>query len=452
MKNRVNLLEGNITKSITRLALPIMGMSFLQMAYNITDIFWIGKLGAGAVASVGTGGLLMWFSNGIINLSKVGGQVYSGQNLGAKKPKEAASYAYASLILSSIICVILGSFFFFFDSEIVSFFNLNDSKVIIDAENYLKITGGLIYFSLVGRMITTLITTTGNSKAPLKATAVGLVINMLLDPILIFGWFGFPELGVIGAAIATVFAQFVSFVLLVFEAINDQAMFKYIKLTRIPEMKFFKKILKLSYPAAIQNTFAPVVSMYLSRMIAGFGDNAVAVQRIGAQIESLSWMTADGFAVALNTFVAQNFGAKNIKRAKEGFNKATKLMLVYGTLVTFILIFGAEPIFSIFITDPATVIIGTEYLIILGVSQLFQCIEILSAYTLYALNKTKITALITIIFTAIRIPLAIILSATILGLNGIWWSLTISTIFKGILSTLLVIYVFRKLLKKSQQA
>ncbi len=444
---KINLLEGNITKSLTMLALPIMGMSLLQMAYNLTDIFWIGKLGSGPVASVGTGGILLWLCASIHMLTKIGSQVYVGQSLGAKNYKLAGKYTQSGLILSVIICVILGFTFIFFSDPIIGFFNLNSAQVVKDAVHYMQITGGLVIFSLFGNLITTLLTVTGDSKTPFYATAVGLVFNMVLDPILIFGLFGFPKLGVIGAAIATVASQFIVFILLIIVASKEKLLFPYVKVFEKPNFVTMKNILRFSLPVTIQVTIMPVVSMYLSRLIAGFGDDAVAAQRIGNQIESISWMVSEGFAVAINSFIAQNFGANNIKRATDGFYKALRMMIVYGGFTSCVLMFGAGPIFSLFLNDANTLLIGIGYLQVLGVSQIFMCIEILSSTALNAFGKSVVPSFVSTIGNLIRIPLAMVLSVSVLGITGIWWGITISTILKGLILLGSIIYFLSKLKK-----
>ena len=443
MAKRVNLLEDNITSALTKLAIPLMGMSFLQMAYNLTDMFWIGKLGAGPVASVGTGGQLIWLSTGIHMLAQLGGQVLVAQNLGAGNTKKAGTYAHSALFLSAVISIILGLIFIFASSPLIGFFKLNDPQVVLDAKAYLISTGGCIFFLLAGKLLTSLITTTGDSRTPFLATTVGLVFNMVLDPVLIFGLFGLPELGVLGAGIATVFAQAIVFFLLLLHTKKDTQLFCFVSFREKPDFSACKRILKLSFPTALQNTLFPLISIYISRMVAGFGDNAVAVQRIGSQVESISWMTTEGFAIAVNSFIAQNYGAGNLERAKKGFYQSLAILSIFGCFSTILLIYFAEPIFSIFLSEPDVLIMGKEYLVILGFSQLFMCLEILSGSSMNALGKTVVPATISIFLTSMRIPTALFLSATALGLCGIWWSITLTSILKG-LFLLACILIFLK--------
>lgn len=446
MKKRIDLLNGNIAGSLAKLALPLMGISFIQMAYNLTDIFWIGKLGAGAVAAVGTGGLFVWFSTGIHTIAQLGGQVYVGQNLGAKKFEEAGKYAHASMFISIVTCTILGLAYYFATKPLISFFNLNDPIVVNEAITYLMYVGGFIFFMLFSKLLTTLITTTGDSKTPFIATLIGLLFNIIFDPLLIFGYGIFPELGVLGAALATVLAQIIVFSILLIHVLKDKHLFKHVHITKLPNKNCCMDIIKLGLPTTLQNSLFPLVSMYLSRLTAGFGDDAVAVQRIGSQIESISWMTTEGFAIAVNSFVAQNYGSNNIKRTKDGIKQSFLILSTWGIFTTLSLIFLAKPLFSIFISETHVVTMGTEYLMILGMCQLFMCWEILSSCTLNAFGKTIFPAITSVIFTSIRVPLAIVLSSTVLALNGIWFSFTISTILKGLFLVIGVV-VFTKKLK-----
>lgn len=447
MSKRVDLLNGNIASSLAKLAFPLMGISFLQMTYNLTDIFWIGKLGAGAVAAVGTGGLFLWLCQGIHTITQLGGQVFVAQKLGAKKYEEAGEYAHASIFMSITISLLLGCVFYFGVVPLVAIFNLNDTSVIEAAQTYIMVTCGLVIFMLLAKLLTALITTTGDSKTPLKATVVGLAFNMILDPILIFGYLGFPTLGVLGAAIATVFAQIIVFLILLFHCIKDKHLFCFVHLNTFPKLHNCLHIIKLGIPTTLQNVLFPLISIYISSLTATFGDNAVAVQRIGSQIESVSWMTTEGFAIAVNSFVAQNFGAQNFDRAKKGGYQAIIILGIYGIFASALLVFGAKYIFQLFLDEPVVLSMGIDYLRIVGYTQVFLCFEILSTSILNAFGKTLYPAVVGTFFTALRIPSALFL-ITIYGLNGIWWALTISTLCKGIFLLIAAIYYLHRLKHK----
>ncbi len=449
MNKHIDLLKGNITISLAKLAFPLMGMSFLQMAYNLTDMFWIGRLGPGSVAAIGTGGLILWLCSGVHMLAQLGGQVLVAQNLGAKNIDAAAKYAKSAMQLSIIISLLLGFVFLFFTETVVSFFNLNEPQVIQDSIIYIRITGGFILFQLLAKLLTSMITTTGNSKTPFFATAVGLVFNMILDPVLIFGIGPIPAMGVMGAALATLMAQIIVASILLLYARKDSLLFSHVNIFSKPDFSFMKTIIKLSFPVTLQATLFPLISMYISRLVADFGDSAVAVQRVGSQIESISWMTSEGFAIAVNSFIAQNYGARNLDRAKKGFFQAFYILITWGLFATLLLSLLSAEIFGLFLPEKAVLAMGVDYLIIISISQVFMCIEILCSNAMNAYGKTKAPAIVIGTFTAARIPMALFLSSTTLGLSGIWWSVSISSIIKGsLLLFIFIIFIRKNTLKK----
>ena len=188
--------------------------------------------------------------------------------------------------------------------------------------------------------------------------------------------------------------------------------------------------------------------MIMGILVASFGPVAIAAQKVGSQIESISWMSADGMAAALSTFVAQNYGAKKFDRISTGIKKGLITAIIWGILTTLILILFNKTIFSLFINEPEAILKGADYLKILGFSQVFMCIEITVCGIFKGFSKTFVPSAISIIFTGARVPLAYILSRPEhLGLNGIWWSISISSMFKGILllGTFIVLYKYKKI-------
>lgn len=431
MKKQLDLLQGDILPVLSSLALPIMATSLIQMAYNLTDMIWIGGIGANAVASVGAAGMFMWLSNGLATLAKMGGQIKVAHALGANKHHDACCYAQGSLQLGIVFAIAFGLLSVCFADVMIGFFNLNSATVIQDAKTYLIITCGLVIFSFVNQILTGILTAMGNSKTSFVANGIGLLVNIVLDPLLIFGWGFFPELGVAGAAIATVIAQAV--VMLVFLAAvkGDTSVFPDVHIMKTPSMSHVFEIFQIGLPTALQSMLFSSISMVIARLIAGWGDAAVAVQKVGSQIESISWMTAEGYAAALNSFVAQNYGARNSKRVASGYRISMIAMLSWGVFCTIVLVFFPEVIFQIFIHEEAVLPMGVDYLRILGLSQLFMCMEITTAGAFNGLGKTLPPSIVSITLTAARIPIAMLLGSLI-GLNGVWWAITISSMGKGI--------------------
>ena len=179
-----NLTEGPILKVLTKLALPIMASAFLGTAYSITDMAWIGALGSKAVAGVGVGGMFVWLSHGFISLARMGGQVHAGQAIGKGDKEKAKEFCRGTMQLTLLFGLLYGFICFFFARPLVSLFGLTDPVTIEYGVQYLQITCGLVIFSYINYSLTGLYTAQGDSKTPLKSNFVGLVVNMILDPIL----------------------------------------------------------------------------------------------------------------------------------------------------------------------------------------------------------------------------------------------------------------------------
>ena len=431
MKTRINLLEGKILPALSALALPIMATSLIQMAYNLIDMIWIGKIGASAVASVGAAGMFMWLSNGLATLAKMGGQIKVGHALGAQKKEDAASYAQSSIQMGIVFAIGFGILSVVFADEMIGFFQLNSAQVIQDAKLYLMITCGLVIFSFMNQIFTGILTAMGNSRTSFIATGIGLVLNIVLDPLFIFGFGAIPPMGVAGAAIATVLAQLVVMLLFLYTILRDTVLFSNVHILHSYSSQHTREIFRIGLPSAVQSMLFSGISLVIARLIAGWGDAAVAVQKVGSQIESISWMTAEGYAAALNSFVAQNHGAKNTDRIREGYRLSMIVMLSWGVFCSLVLIVFPQLIFQVFIQEAEVLPMGVDYLRILGVSQLFMCMEITTAGAFSGLGKTLPPSIVSITLTGARIPMAILLGRW-LGLNGVWWAITISSIGKGI--------------------
>lgn len=439
MKQRgIDLLNGDIFRSLSLLAIPIMATFMIQMAYNLIDMIWIGYVGANAVASIGAAGMYMWLSNGLVTMPKIGGQIYLAQSLGQRDEQSGKAYVRGSLQMTLVFGLIFGLVVMLFTKPLIAFFNLSDPQVVLDAQNYLFITSGLIVFSFVNQTFTGLFTAMGNSKTTFIATVSGLVLNIILDPLLIFGFGFIPAFGVLGAAIATVIAQAVVSLVFIYVAMREP-LFMNLRLLGKVDFSLQRKLVKIGFPTAVQSMLFTGISMLIARMIAGFGDQAVAVQKVGSQIESISWMIADGFSASLNAFIAQNYGAGNISRVREGYKVGMKVVGIWGIFCTALLMLCAGDIFQIFIHEAEILPLGVDYLWILGISQLFMCVEIATQGAFSGLGKTLPPSIVSIVFTVARIPMAVFLSRQ-LGLNGIWWAITISSILKGCI--LFVWYIF----------
>ena len=440
-----NLTKGPILKTLTKLAIPIMASSFLGTLYNITDMAWIGLLGSKAVAGVGVGGMFTWLSQGLAAMARMGGQVQVAQCIGRGERDRAHGFAQAAVQLATLMGMAYAVISLLFTRQMVAFFQLTDPEAQTAALSYTKIACGLIVFSFLTLTMTGLYTAQCDSKTPFLANLIGLITNMILDPVLILGPGPFPKLGVVGAAIATVTAQAIVMTMMILGVIiqKKENVLKGIRLTAKIPKEYLGGLCRIGIPTAIQGMAYCAISMVLTRMVSAYGAEAVATQRVGGQIESISWNTADGFAAALNAFIAQNYGAGKMERVRKGYRASLWTVGIWGLLISFVFICFPQAIADIFFHEPKAVATAVGYLVIIGFSEAFMCVELTTVGALSGLGRTRLCSIISITFTSARIPLAIILGGLI-GLSGIWWALSITSIIKGIIFTCTFLWITRK--------
>ena len=432
-------------KTLTKLAIPIMASSFLGTLYNITDMAWIGRLGSKAVAGVGVGGMYIWLSQGLASMARMGGQVQVAQCIGRGDREAARGHAQTAVQLATVLGLAFSAICVIFLHPLVDFFKLTDPEALEAALSYTLVACGLLVFSFLALTLTGLYTAQGDSKTPFVANFIGLVTNMILDPVLILGPGPFPKLGAVGAAIATVTAQFIVMGIMILGVVLRQNgnVLKGVRLFAKPQVEYVSGICKIGIPTALQGMAYCAISMVLTRMVSAFGAAAVAVQRVGGQIESVSWNTADGFGAALNAFIGQNYGAGKMDRVRKGYRASLWTVGVWGILITLAFVLLPEPIAKIFFYEPEAIAIAVGYLIIIGFCEGFMCEELMTVGALSGLGRTRLCSVISITFTSARIPLAILLGGR-MGLTGIWWAFSSTSIAKGIVFVLTFFYITRE--------
>lgn len=424
-----DLTEGSILQKLFRVALPVMGTSFIQMAYNLTDMIWLGHLGSVAVAASGTAGLYNWLAQSLMIFCRSGSEIGISQNFGRGDRTKGYEIANTALIFCILFGVTIMAIYIVFAKPLIGFFRIQDTLIVSNAIDYLSILSTGMIFQFLIITVTGMFNGSGNSKTPFLFNTIGLVLNMLLDPILIY----LLRMGVMGAAYATVAAQFtVCVLLLLFLKLGKNNLFDF-KFEWIWNPKHIRLLFRWGTPLFLESALFTIITMVLSRFVSAYGTTAIAVQKVGSQIESISWMVAQGFAAAMSAFVGQNFGARNYHRIQFGYSKSMYIMILWGTVTSLALFFFPGEIFRLFISEPDAIADGIAYLKILSFSQLFMCTELTAAGAFRGLGKTAAPSAISIAFNLLRIPLALLLSNALhFGLNGIWITFTLTSIIKGI--------------------
>lgn len=448
MQGIKNLTQGPINKQLLKLALPIMATSFIQMAYSLTDMAWVGRLGSEAVAVIGAVGILTWMSGSISLLNKVGSEVTVAQSIGAQNQESARSFASHNVTIALIISICWGLLLFVLANPILDVYGL-EQHITTDAVSYLRIVSTALPFVFLSAAFTGIYNAAGRSQIPFYISGSGLVLNILLDPLFIF----YFKLGTNGAAYATWISQAVVLLIFVYQLrVRDILLGRFSFFVKLKK-QYSIRIFKLGFPVAMLNTLFAFVNMFLCRTASIHGGHiGLMAFTTGGQIEAITWNTSQGFSTALSAFIAQNYAAGNNVRVIRSWHTTLWMTLIFGSFCTLGFIFFGNEIFSIFVPEKAAYEAGGTFLRIDGYSQLFMMLEITMQGVFYGIGRTVPPAITSISFNYLRIPLALFLISLGMGIEGIWWAVSITTMLKGVILLLWFVAIRNKVFRANKSA
>ncbi|MCK4261230.1 MAG: MATE family efflux transporter [Halanaerobiales bacterium] len=350
------ILKGNMKKVIITLSLPIMLSNLIQTIYNLTDTFWVGRLGANEVASI----VLIWpvifffmsFGAGV----NIAGTALISQYIGSQRKKEATQIAGQILSFSALFSIVFGLAGFFLSHSLVSLMG-GKGEILQLATGYLKIIFSGMPFMFLFFAFNSIKQGQGDTVTPMVIGAISVGLNIILDPIFIFK-FG---LGVNGAAYATLLSRAIFTIYAVYTLfIHDNGI--RLKKSDLMFNKELIKIIKIGLPTSIGQSMSALGFGLLNAFIISYGSNTLAAFGIGNRINSLVLMPAMGIGSALATVIGQNLGANQIQRAKKAVRQSVLLntvMMVCGSIIMFLL---SSLIIQQFTNDPEVRRQATEYL------------------------------------------------------------------------------------------
>lgn len=322
--NRELLLHGNMLQAILTLAIPVVINSFLQTMYNLTDTYWLGKLGTEELAAIN---LVSPMQNIIINFGSgitVAGSVLISQYLGAKKDDDARSMAnqiFACALIFSVVCAGLGALF---TPSIVTWLGA-EGETWQHSKTYMQLVILDMPFLFTVNMYTAINQAQGDTLRPMLLNFTGIVLNMILDPLLMV-WL---SMGVAGAALATVSAKAVPAVI-AFILLQNRNKDVYLRLSKLKfEKEKLKNILVVGLPTAIGGSTMQFGFLLMSRNVFKYGTQAMAAYGIGNKINSLITLPTNGIGSAVATIVGQNVGAKQYDRAEQGYKMSRRISVIF---------------------------------------------------------------------------------------------------------------------------
>ena len=455
--------DGPLAPVILRMAGPAVLMMYLQGAYNIIDTIWVGQLlGKFALAGIATGGFVLWSLFGLISLVSVGISAMLARRLGEENLPAAEDLIVKGLGYGVVLSLFIGASLWFLTPTLFQLMG-TDPAVTDQGTKYLRIILLGCPFLFLSFILQRIFQAAGDTVTPMWLMFVTLMINTLLDPVLMLGMFGLPRMGVAGAALATVIARLImvlSGIWLLLERKRivttriRHPLFRYVphmfpKITAghlgLPsragisgwDWRLFGTTLRIGVPAAITQTMFPFVYMVITRLPASYGPEYVAALRIGHAVEGISFFLALGFAMATAPCVGQNLGAgKPARAASSAWISAGIVSAILFAFSVFFYVFSRQ-IGGVFSPEAGTIEASAAYLRILSISQLFMGLEIVLGGAFSGAGDTVPPMAMLVPINLARIPLAYLLSGFAgLGIKGVWWAISGTSILKGVLIVL----------------
>ena len=430
--NKIDLISGSIPTTILKLAWPVVATMFVHTAFLITDMIWVGRLGAAPMAAVISSTFFIWILFSLAEIITAGLVAVVSRHYGARKYDRAsytASQAIGFSLLLSVLITVIGCLF------TPTFFKYVGTEPDVTAVGieYLEIRFIGTIFVFLYEVGTAIFRSTGDTKTPMTLSIIAVGGNIILDPCLIFGLGPFPELGVAGAAIATVISMAGAVIGFAFYLFRGKLTLDLrFSDSMKPDLKLIWQMVKIGLPLSLNGILFSVVYIFINKITASFGTEAIAALGVGNRSEAFSYMICFGFAVAVSTIVGQNLGANRKDRAERAVWITVGITAVITAVMAaaFILIPGL--ITRIFISDQVVIDISSDYLRILALSQVFMAVTIVLEGAFSGAGDTMPPMIVGIPAALARLPIAYLLCFTLdVGVNGVWWAITITTIISG---------------------
>jgi putative MATE family efflux protein len=428
------ITEGSLHKAFLTLAAPAIAAMSMEFILHFTDMIWVGKIGGPVPVAIVTSSMFsLWIVWSVISTLTIGTVAMVSRFFGAKE-FDQASHVASQAITISIVAAVFVSIVGILGAPLAFRIMGTSPEVTQGGIVYLRIqlAGSLMWIAT--ETFSSIFRASGDTKTPMIVSLIAIGTNLILDPFLIFGIGPFPRLGTTGAAIASVIAFTVGVTSAIIFIKRGKLPLKLnVSYMKKPNLKLAWRIVKIGIPLSISGVLFSLIYFFINRIAAHFGNAAVAAMGIGNRCESISFLLCFGASMATSTLVGQNLGAGKPERAA----KAAWVSLFYAGIFTMTLtiLFVAFPglITRLFLNDPAVEPHAINYLIIIGLSQIFMASEIVMEGAFSGAGDTLPPMLIGATWTIFRIPIAYILCFPLdMGVSGIWWAISSTTVIKGI--------------------
>jgi putative MATE family efflux protein len=420
-----NVTSKMLYTDIVKLAWPsVVELTLTQLA-SMVDLMMVGGLGAWALTSVGLTVQPKFLLMALFMAMNIGATAMVARYKGAGRPDKANLILRQAIMLTLVISVISSILGYIFAEKFVIFMGASDAETLAGGTAYLKIQMVGFTFMALTSTITATLRGVGNSRTAMIYNLTANVINVILNYLLIEGHFGFPRMEVAGASLATIIGQFVAFVFaFIYIMKGDQYLHLRFKDGFKPDFQSLKQIITIGAPALLEQLLMRVGVILYVRTIAKLGTLAYAVHQICMNIQALSFMNGQGFAVSATSLTGQSLGKNRPDMAHAYNHRTRRLGMSVSIILGIIFIFGGGKIVSLYNDDPSIIATGARIMMFVGFTQPLQSSQFILAGALRGAGDTKATAIITFITVLLVRPfLAMyLINQWNLGLEGAWFA------------------------------
>lgn len=440
--------EEPLGKAILLLAIPMVLEMVMESVFAVVDIFFVSKLGPDAVATVGITESLMTLVYAIGFGLSMGTTAMVSRRIGEKKKEEASKTAFQAILVGIFVSIIIAVPGGFYASRLLQLMGA-ESGVVNDGAIYTTIILATNSIVMMLFIINAIFRSAGDAAISMRVLWTANILNIILDPLLIFGIGPFPELGIMGAAIATSVGRGVAVIYQFYILFNGKRRVKLAWKTLLFDWKIMKNIIRLSLGGIGQNMIATLSWIGLVRIIAVFGSEVLAAYTIAIRIVIFSLLPSWGLSNAASTLVGQNLGAKKPERAEKAVWLTGAVNMIFLGILGIIFISWPSFFIRLFIQDEAVVQYGIQALRIISYGFAFYALGMVMVQALNGAGDTVTPTKINLIaFWLIEIPLAYFLAISMdIKENGVFWAIIIAES----MMTLMAVYIFRKGKWKTRQ-
>ena len=430
---RGEILNGSIEKTLLKLAYPLVFFNLLFIIYNLTDTFWLGKLGREAVSAPTISFPFIWTMMSFGAGFAIAGFAFVSQYAGAGQWDKAKHNIANLLTLMFFSSFILGIIGFFITPWILHILGV-PADAYDNAVVYLRVMFIGIPFSFEGFAFSFALRAIGDTKTPTIINSIAIILNVILDPLLIFGIGPFPRLEILGAALGTIISYSIASILSIYLVFSGKLGIKFYLSDFKPDFGLYKKMFKIGLPASIGQSLNALGFVVLMGIVSQFGSVVIAAYGIGQRIISLIFTVSDGFSMAMSTMVGQNLGVLNFKRIRKIVNKTILINTIFISIPTLLIFLFRTQIIGIFIKDILVINEGAIFFACFLIAMPFFGIFFISTSVVRTAGRTKESMVLGIIrLWGLRVSLAYFLS-TLWGSTGIWIGMAMSNIIASILA------------------